>query len=69
MEDLDLEELPAGTSPLCFHCAQRLGRCTWPEIPELLFGQCPQCGGTRPLAPVETRPHAKTGIARKQRAA
>ena len=65
----DQEERATGASPLCFNCARRLGKCTWPEIPELLFGQCPQCGGTRPLEPVETRPHTETGIARKQRAA
>lgn len=45
-------------SPLCFNCAHRLGKYTWPDIPELVLGYCPQCGGTKPLDP----PYAKGKI-------
>ncbi len=62
------EELIPGLSPLCFHCAQRLGKYTWPEVPELLFGQCPQCAGTRPLKPV-TQVQPQRSIAPHQRVA
>jgi hypothetical protein len=64
----DCEKLTPGFSALCFHCAQRLGKYTWPEIPELLLGQCPQCAGTRPLEPV-AQPQAGRRIARHQRVA
>ena len=70
----DLEDLEDEGSPLCFNCAQRLGKYTWPEIPELLFGYCPQCGGTRALTPVasvfsSTPPRATLKTAREQQVA
>lgn len=37
-------------SLLCLACAERLGQRTWPSVPELVLGYCPQCGGTVPLA-------------------
>ena len=29
---------------LCVECAQRLDKHTWPEVPEMIEGVCPQCG-------------------------
>ena len=70
----DLEDLEDDESPLCFNCAERLGKYTWPEIPELLFGYCPQCGGTKPLGPAAkvvslTPPGARTEATRDQQVA
>jgi hypothetical protein len=36
----------------------RLGKSTFPEVPELVMGYCPQCGGTEALDTV--RVHGDT---------
>jgi len=47
--------------PLCADCARRLGRYSYPGVPELFEGYCPQCGGTTPLIP-KAMPSSKGSV-------